>query len=243
MSTITLVTTTRERPECFALLERWIARQTRKPDQWLVINDSSTPERYSYNQGQQVITRTPDTASSLPSICQNWRAAIPHITGDYIVCAEDDDYYSPNYIETMAEGLDQGDLAGLTRSIYYQLLQRRWLPVGNTRNAPLAATGFRRSLLPFLSEVITTYRTVWIDSHLYGNPPGAVMLCPQPHNGAYLHIGMKGMPGAAGLGAGHAEGACQFVGWLQDDAQLSKLVELVGADAAEVYRHVVGSLI
>jgi 4-diphosphocytidyl-2C-methyl-D-erythritol kinase len=62
------------------------------------------------------------------------------------------------------------------------------------------------------------------------------MLCPQPHQGHYLHIGMKNMPGASGLGAGHTDSAATFIGWQQDDEELTKLVELVGVDAAEVYQ-------
>ena len=37
--TLTVVTTNAIRPSCLKLLELWLSRQTRQPDQWLLIDD------------------------------------------------------------------------------------------------------------------------------------------------------------------------------------------------------------
>jgi hypothetical protein len=71
---ITLVTTTRDRALCFGLLEKWMARQSLKWDQWIVVNDGTEP--YNYNLGQTVLKRNPG-GDDLPSICENWLAVMP----------------------------------------------------------------------------------------------------------------------------------------------------------------------
>lgn len=109
-SMITLVTTTRNRSLSFSLLEHWISRQTVQPNQWLVINDGTDP--YSYNHKQQVVLRDPGK-DVLPSICENWLAALPLIRGDVVV-AEDDDWLHPEYLATMRELLEAADLVGFT---------------------------------------------------------------------------------------------------------------------------------
>ena len=50
---LTIITCTRNRPDAFGLLEQWMRRQTRKWNQWIVINDGD--QTYKYTLGQEVI--------------------------------------------------------------------------------------------------------------------------------------------------------------------------------------------
>ena len=70
----------------------------------------------------------------------------------------------------------------------------------------------------------------------WGSPqfPGSRRLIPQPHKGRKLHVGMKNMPGIAGLGLGHQKPD----GWNRDHDSFKVLREWVGPEAAQVYAQV-----
>lgn len=208
---ITLVTTTHKRPYCFSLLEQWIKRQSVKPDQWLVVSDNW--EKYRFTMGQEVIKRNADN-DTLHSMLENWLAAIPKIQNDKIIVSEDDDWYHPEYIETMSGLLDQTRLAGFSFDLYYKLPLKKYKRCGNPSHASLAATGFTREMIPFI-ERCKLHKSVYIDCYLWAEGTADCSnwrLIPNTAKDkrAY-HVGMKCMPGGKGLGQGHTEeGAADF---------------------------------
>lgn len=239
---LTLVTTTRNRPLCFSLLEKWMATQTRWWDQWLVVNDGTDPG-YHYTLYQEVVYRdyTGDDSRSpwLQSICLNWLEAVPYIRGDKIIVIEDDDYYAPNYVQTVSDMLDDAALVGISRDAYYKLPTKHYKWCGNTDHASLACTGFRREVLTHVERVANTFGSVFLDMYLWAEWgseqfPGTRKLVPQPHSGRKLHVGMKNMPGAFGLGLGHQKPD----GWNLDHTSFKVLREWVGPDAAQEYTQV-----
>src|SRR5437660_723183 len=103
MTPVTLLTCTRNRSLCFSLLEKWIGAQTLKPDRWLVINDSPGGMRdYKYTLGQEVHYRRVKKGEG-PSICENLKAALAKVQEGQVVIAEDDDWYHPEYIQTVVQ--------------------------------------------------------------------------------------------------------------------------------------------
>ncbi len=231
----TIVTTTRDRAFCFGLCERWMERQNFKWDQWLVINDGR--EEYSYTMGQQVVSRDPSN-DTLPSICENWLAALPLVEGNRVFVVEDDDYYDPRHLETLNGMLDEADLAGISHDVYFKLPSRRFVRMHNADHASLAATAFRAELLPRIERMCRVFKSVFIDCYLWveaGNIwPATKRLSPQPMpDGRMLHVGMKNMPGASGLGIGHKnphDGST--------DPSFAVFAEWVGGEATQVYRRV-----
>jgi hypothetical protein len=229
---ITLVTTTRDRAVCFSILEKWMERQTLKWDQWLVVNDGREP--YTYTMGQEIINRDP-SKDTFQSIRHNWLEAVPHIKGEKVFVIEDDDYYHPRFLETLAAALDEAELVGVAPDFYYMLPQRRYQNMRNTAHASLACTAFRKCVLPHMQGVASVFNSVFLDMYLWAEWgsdlfPGTKKLLKQPlPDGKMLHVGMKNMPGAAGLGMGHR------MHGERPDGALQKLREWTGADAA-VYR-------
>lgn len=225
---ITAVTTTRGRPWCFGLLEKYVARSLVKPDQWIVVNDG---EPYDYTMGQEVVARDP-SQDTLPSICENWLAALPLIRGDVVVILEDDDWFAPDYVGTMAGYLKDYDLAGLAPAVYYHVPSLRWAGMGNGDHASLACTAFTRAALPQVERCCKVFKSVYIDMYLWaewGTPMCAVqgrksVLMPNARGNGLRHVGLKGLPGAKGLGQGHQPAGFHDPGGV-------RLQEWLGADA------------
>lgn len=228
----TIVTTTRGRPGCFALLEKWVARQTVKPDQWLVVSDGS--KGYRFTMGQEVVNRKASKKDALPSLCENWLAAIPHIKGDKVFVFEDDDFYHETYIETLLPFLELNRLIGVQGDLYYKLPIRKYQRMGNVSHASLAATAFTREMLPYL-ERCKLYNSVFIDMYLWAEGTqenNAWALIPnKAKDGRALHVGMKLMPGACGLGGGHNENGAT-------DQTLAMLTQWIGPTDTRVYRSI-----
>ena len=147
MSDVTLITPTGDRHASFALLERWIARQTLSPVmqvmQWIVVDDGGTPTPCTADQCYVRRARTAsDPRHTLPC---NLLAALPHVDSNFVLIIEDDEWYAPEYVSFMLQALQQSaDLVGLRRSHYWCLQRRAWLELVHPRHASLCRTGFTR---------------------------------------------------------------------------------------------------
>ena len=205
---VTAITPTGDRPLPFALCQRWMANQTRKPDQWLVVDDGKIPMNLS--DGLQYIRREPRPDDPPHTLCANMATAIPLVTGDKILIIEDDEYYAPTYVEEMARRLDSYEVVGIGDSKYYYLPTGRWLTFGNRGHASLAQTAFRASLLPKLSEFLATGNVIdWLDMKIWswvddskktGKPISYMLFVDSAQS---LYVGIKGLPGRKGMGEGH----------------------------------------
>lgn len=210
---ITAITTTKNRPLCFSLLERWVDAQTIKPDQWIVA--TSGDEGYSYNRNQEVVRRPPNDAPGWQDLLENWRCALPAIKGYFTVVLEDDDYYHPTYIERVVGLLADNEVAGVGMDLYYKLAIKKYQRMGNTSHASLAATGLYCTMYDQFAKVIETcqqQQSPFLDMFLWAQAEPlfqarAKLIGNRAQDGKPLHIGFKMMPGAKGLGNGHfAEG-------------------------------------
>lgn len=203
---ITAITPTGDRPLAFALCQQWMAHQTRRPDSWIIVDDGKTPmvpDLAWYNAimpGVAVgVRREPRSDDPQHTLIANLQAALPLIKGDKILIMEDDEYYAPGYIEEMARRLDQAEVVGICRAKYYHLPTGGYVQIGNARHASLAETGFRASFLPELG-------TLWdgdmsLDMRIWqkANSRGHLFVdADKP-----LYLGIKGLPGRDGIGAGH----------------------------------------
>lgn len=228
---LTVITATCDRPEAFAICERWMGRQTRQPDQWLVLDDSTSP--VICTRGQQHVYlprfRGPD------SMVSKVRHALENnlITGDAVVVFEDDDWYAPTYLAWCESALATLDLVGEGRNLYYNVRNRWWFDHGNAGHASLCATSFRRSLFPLVLKVcqdalkLPVKDRPFIDSQLWKMFRGRKRVFDPMVAKRRLTIGIKAMPGTKGYGSGHDKDS----GWAIRDPRLAKLHELIGADA------------
>ncbi len=228
---LNLLTITNGRPEAFRLAEQWMMSQDFDGDlNWTVVNDSA--EDYQYRLGQEVIRRPP-AAPGPASFKANLLAGIEAAPDDeMLLFIEDDDWYSPKYLSFMQAMLAEIPMAGIAPIVYYNLEQRRCWPRNNTRSASLCMTGVMMSdpMRGALERAITRQNTVLVDLTIWGTRyprlkwKGEKLLMSHP----YLHVGMKGLPGAPGLTRGHRMPAPDKNGVKQDDADLTMLGSLMG---------------
>ncbi len=224
--TISVITTTHDRPLCLSLLFRWLCRQSVKADQHLIVSDGldkpklrphegpETPLKWKVSGAHRTAkagavelhARKPKDGEGL-SIKENWLYALNKISGDKVLVCEDDDWYNPDYVRVMSDALDRAELVGVAGDYYWNWRHRKYVRVHNAENASLAATGFRRSLLLQLFQIVEWTQDVWIDRRVWADMvTNARELVPnKAADGRALHVGFKCMPGAKGLGAYHGE--------------------------------------
>ena len=221
---ISVVTPTCDRQIGLDLLEGYMARQTRQPDEWIVANGANAP---AILRAGQIELHNPHPPGAR-NLANNLRAALEAATGDVVIICEDDDYYAPNHIEVMAAALENARVAGCPSLKYFNVAHRCWIEMRNKGSA-LCQTGFQRQLAPLMISIATQcYRTSTysIDQQFWQLTQATAAL-PQ------TVIGIKGLPGTAGLGVGHRPNDPKRQ-WISDPT-FAKLREWLGDEQARAY--------
>lgn len=227
---VTIITPTGDRPEALALLRQWMANQVRQPDQWLIIDDGKKPVKKRDFPGATVIRRKPRKDDPGHTLGVNLLAALPHIAHDKILIMEDDDWYGPDYIQTMAALLNDHELAGISGSKYYYPAIPGWVEKGKPTHASLSQTALRKSYLPKLEQAIPgdgKLPDFSIDLRLWEKASGSGYLVPGED--LQLHCSIKGLPGRPGQSIGHEKRHFR-----QDDENLTVFHQWCGD--VEAYR-------
>lgn len=222
---ISVITPTCDRPAGIALAERFMARQTVKPDQWIVADGGQTAARLNAGQAHiwQPAPRGPENFGN------NLLAGLAMATGDAVIFVEDDDWYGPTHIESLVRAFEAAPnalLAGDDCQRYYNVEHRCWRKFSNV-GASLCQTAARKAAIPSLRRVIRDCMvrgTYGIDTTLWRSIPRAQWALTR---GQPTVLGIKGLPGCAGLGIGHRPTGNAWT----PDPDLSTLREWIGADA------------
>jgi hypothetical protein len=197
---ITCLTCTGDRKVALELSEKWIKHQTLQPDQWLVVDDGREPFMPSMNCDYVYRNRLPSDGKQ--TLNANLRFALPYIKGDIIFFWEDDEYYAPKYIETMVANVRGCQAVGIIKSKYYYLPGRTYYVHNTKDHASLAETAITKEFLPKLETMLDG--DPFIDLRIWKEVNGNG--CLFDDGTQYLYVGMKGMPGRPGIGAGHRGG-------------------------------------
>lgn len=222
---ITAITTTVNRPAAFALCEQFMARQTVRPDQWIVADGGDVPAVPTMGQ-RHVWRPMPPGARNLACNLLN---ALERARGDLIVFIEDDDWYHQDHIRCLVAMGERFPLAvafGDPMQRYYNVPQRKFRTFDNV-GASLCQTAISSEASALLQHVIhscmarDTYgidTTFWraLPAHTWGLQSVDTV------------VGMKGLPGQPGLGIGHRPAGPKW----HDDPSLQKLKDWIGADLA-----------
>jgi hypothetical protein len=237
---ITVITPTGDRPLAFGLCWRWMARQTKTPSQWIIIDDGKTAMGSSeipmtapgLPAWIQYVRREPRSDDPKVTLDLNMRVALESgVTGDKVLIMEDDEYYAPGYIEEMSRRLDSHEVVGICDSKYYHLPTGGWDNCRNMAHASLAQTGFRASFLPTFSEFVGKgIYPDWLDTQIWRfvqaskktASPIAFQLFVD--SAEPLYVGMKGLPGRSGIGSGHNPTMYRRHRDTPDRAQLKKWI-------------------
>lgn len=186
---VSLVTPTRDRPEAFALCAHWLSRQTfRGSLQWIVVDDGDAPVDHAHvaagvdraGWSADYVRRPPAPVhNTLP---QNLLAGLEKVDSDLLLVFEDDEYYSPLYVEEMVWRLRTTDITGECKARYYNVQQRRYDHLLlNNKHASLCRTGLKRTCYGGLRQATEDALAVsdpFVDMRLWAiySPPAK----PQP---------------------------------------------------------------
>ena len=216
---ITLIPPTGGRPDGRALADRWMQEQTGQDFKGVVLDDCD-PETPKPERADQIIR-------------PNWRwqegdntqhasmLALLEQAGDKVIIVEDDDYYSPEYIELMADALTRHDLVGECNALYYHVGMRHWRDMNNQHHASLCSTAVKGAARQQLVNVCKQGHRM-IDITLWRSLPGKLF-------NSRFSVGIKGLPGRGGIGVGH-----RLRGGVPDPS-LYKLNETIGKQHARAY--------
>ena len=223
-----LLTATGCRPQAWAICEQLMLAQTYTgPVHWIVVDDGQEHQPITFARdgwALEVVRREPFWKPGHNTQALNLASGLARVKPyDRLVIVEDDDYYAPDWIETINAALDGADLAGENMARYYNVATSTGRQLNNANHASLCSTGmkglalelFRRECKPGVQ---------FIDVNLWRNFKGAKHLF-----GGSRVTGIKGMPGRCGIGMGHKP---DFHGTKDKDGSL--LSEWIGQDA-EIY--------
>ncbi len=242
MPSVSVITPTCDRPVAFALLGRWMARQTRPPDEWIVADGGTRPTDLTGGRYTLTYLRSSIVPPGVANFHANLERGIQAATGDLIVIMEDDDWYDRTHLATLEAQLTTPGItiAGDGQQRYYNLAHHCWRLMRN-KGACLAQTGFHRALIPTVLEVIADrqkrvtsanpterQRAIGVDAYLWQSQPRSAWSI-EPTSTV---VGMKGLPGQPGLGVGHRPKS----GWTPDPDG-AQLQAWVGAQDQALYTH------
>lgn len=218
---VSLLTCTGARPQAFAICEKLIKNQTYKgPIQWLCVDDYNlSPTRFT--MGQEIVKPEMQWTPEVNTHRMNMRVLLQRVKGDVIIISEDDDWYSPNYIEDMLKLLEHSDMAGLSNSKYYHM-NGGFKYLNNFTHASLAHTVFGKKSFPLLYRAVES-GMFYFDIEVWKYAHAAKLKTTLVSN-TLLGIGIKGMPGRKGLTPSHA-----LVGY-HADPDYKVFQEWLGAD-------------
>jgi glycosyltransferase involved in cell wall biosynthesis len=201
---ISLVTPTGGRPEAFKLCEYWISQQTVQPDEWIVVDDY--PISTNTNMNQKVIRREPFWKNQEMTLPINLAEGIMASSGDVIFVIEDDDWYSPNYIESMMNKIQNFDLIGEGLTKYYNIRNKFYYTHNNLDHAGLFQTAFKKEVSKELIKLVLSNKNEkYIDILIWKFVHNKKMFVSK----SPLSVGIKGLPGRMGIGYFHTEASCK----------------------------------
>jgi hypothetical protein len=229
---IALITMTGARPEQFDICAKWMKRQTYKGRvTWVIVDDalpvSTDCVKSKFKKDWSIIKVYPDPKWQVGQNTQarNIAAGIAEVKKlkgvKYIFIIEDDDYYKANYLDRMVERMEGYDLGGETHTVYYNVVSRRYHMNENKGWSSLFQTAFTPKVIPILERC---YTEKFIDLKLFASVKNKLLF-----RDGNLGIGIKGMAGRAGIGAGHERMT------MTPDYNTSVLTAMIGSDA-EVYK-------
>jgi hypothetical protein len=196
---------------------------------WIIVDDAipvSTDCVNSDFRGWDIIKVYPKPSWSMGQNTQarNIAAGIQTLVNKYskeeieaIFIIEDDDYYRPIYLERMMFHFNGFDLLGEMKTIYYNVQWRRYITNNNTAHASLFQTAFTYNVIPLIQECLAHK---FIDCTLWPKVAKRHLFYEND-----LAIGMKGMPGRGGIGAGHSKAMNML-----NDPNMNYLKAFIGED-------------
>ncbi len=241
---IALITPTGYRKHQIELCHRWMQKQTYTGEVlWVIVDDCEpvTTTDIGINFGdnwtvEKVYPKPlwrPSTNTQGRNISVGINRALDMIDEKEIEAffiIEDDDYYKPQYLERMMCHLGDRKIVGETHTVYYNAFWRRYCVNQNGSHVSLFQMAFKPELLPVFRSC---YNEKFIDYIFYRklNERG-FKKDEKFFREGNLAVGIKGIPGRGGIGAGHKD----MAGMLPDP-EMKYLKSIIGDDAKQYERY------
>jgi len=232
---IVLITPTGARKNQFELCMRWMLRQTYQGNVvWIIVDDAvplTTDSVLDDFRNNWIINKIYPKPRWTGQNTQgrNIKAGLDAMKALYdmtnvkgIFIIEDDDYYKPTYLERMMEHKKSYWIWGETNTIYYNVTYRKYVVNANKHHASLFQTAFTIEALPHFENNLNHK---FIDAGFWAHGPNKYLFFEN-----YLAVGIKGMAGRNGIGAGH-----QWFRNMHDDIGMKYLTKIIGADDRKQY--------
>lgn len=221
---LTLLTATGGRPAAFALLEKMMLAQTYAgPVRWIIVDDVHPAQPIAFErEGWELEVIYPDPLWKPGDNTQarNLLAGLAVVPADAkLVVVEDDDFYSPDWLETVDKWLEQAELVGECEARYYNVATKQGRQLHNRNHASLCSTAMRGNAIKTFRAICKT-ALKFIDIELWRQTRSRMLF-----TGSRV-TGIKGMPGRGGIGMGHKR---DFRGQHDPDGKL--LRSWIGANA------------
>jgi glycosyltransferase involved in cell wall biosynthesis len=224
--TTVLITPTGARREQINLCQRWMQNQTYTGKvTWVIVDDAYPRTIESIDRpGWEIIKVYPTPAwatgqnTQARNIATGINVALNNCKDiEAIFIIEDDDYYKPVYLEKMMLKFNGFDLIGEMRTVYYNVVTRRWVTNPNNVHSSLFQTAFTLKVINVFEN------SLWhkfIDCEFWRTSENKYLF-----SDGNLAIGMKGMPGRGGIGAGH-----KMARNMREDLRMDYLKSQIGKD-------------
>lgn len=213
---IVLLTPTGARPTQIKLCCQWMQRQTYKGEVvWVIVDDAYPLSTDDIGEGFKdewtIVKIYPSPIwQGQNTQARNIKEGMSFIKSDLklnerdlIFIIEDDDYYRPQYLERMVARAGSFKVLGEMNTVYYNVFYRNYFVNRNTSHASL----FQLALIPEMIPLFETlYTEKFIDFKFYEQLHARGYVSRGEvgfFNENNLAIGIKGMPGREGIGAGH----------------------------------------
>lgn len=200
---LTLLTATGCRPRAWAICQSLMMAQTYTgPARWVVVDDGHEMQPLAFEREGwvvEIIRPAHRWRQGMNTQALNLLAGLDVIgKDDRVVIIEDDDYYAPEWLETVAGWLDSADLVGEGQARYYNVATGRYKQMSNRRHASLCSTAMKGAALSLFRRCCIP-NVQFIDLNLWQTFTGTKAIYDTA-----LTVGTKGLPGRCGIGSGHA---------------------------------------
>lgn len=226
---LAVVTPTGMWPRTYELLGKSMSRQTRRPDMWVVSDDT--------------LSRTGDRRKE--DIARNMLRCLDAVPkGHDVVIMQHDDWYGPDHLEVMGEALRSSDgLVGARDIAYYHVGWRTWLEDSSPKGfsgpkmasaftgIPAGKVGVARAIY---QEVLAGGRTGADGGRILGACSELWHRCGGRPELPRTGVSIKGIPEVASLAGKHINR--KRYAW-RSDPDLVKLREWIGDDADDYARY------
>lgn len=195
-----------------------MARQTYQgPVKWVVVDDGEVAQPVTFDRPGWKLTviRPAHRWKGANTQAMNFRAGLELIGDESVAIIEDDDWYSPDWLERVAVELQTADLIGQGWNCYFHVRTGAIRENDNSTHASLCASAFKgHALSLFRRQCERGPRLIDVPMWKHANRK-------RVFNGRFV-IGMKGMPGRSGIAGGHemtTDEPFDLREWIGDDAE------------------------